>query len=212
MKKYLIFVFGLFFSFVIQSQSQASILLQLTIDQLTQGRAVLSGDLDDAVFVKPTPEATYAVSLFEVTGINWYVRARVFKDEVGNNEFNYSLTAGAKHISDPAPHSGEASPGLLFGETPWIFHHNLKGFGAPITLIDPGPLNKSHSLIHPGSEDHYDVINSHVDDLVPGLSAIVDGNNQISARFDLAHTPEPATLALFGMGLAGAALRKKRKA
>ena len=183
--------------------------LQLTIDELTKGRAVLSGDLDDTAFALGPG---FFEASPEVTGTNWFVKARLFKDPTAQEGvFQYGLSVLARHISNPAPHAGEATPGLLLGGPLKIFHHNLNGLSFPLTTLDPEPQDNSHTLIHPGAEDHFDVLASHVDDLNGATRGFLTADNQISARFDLAHTPEPSSFFLLGSGLLGLAGRRRRK-
>ena len=175
--------------------------LQLTVDELTQGLAVLSGDIDDT-FSEPT---LLSVGLL-TAGTNWEVRANISR----NILLEYDIQIQARHTSNPAPHPGEATPGLLLGGGGEVKHFNIVG-NNPL-VAPPGPQDASHQLIHPGSVDHYDVLKSHIDDLNGVAPGFLTADNQLSVRITLAHTPEPATLALFGAGLMGlGGFRKKKK-
>ncbi|MGH8186986.1 MAG: hypothetical protein ACREUC_10515, partial [Steroidobacteraceae bacterium] len=69
--------------------------LQLTIDQLARGGAVLSGSLDD------TPGGAFVGT---VVGSHWRLTT-LFG--------SFGLFSIAQHISNPAPHPGETTPGAL---------------------------------------------------------------------------------------------------
>ena len=180
--------------------------IQLTIDELEKGRAVLSGDLDDTVF-----DVT-GFARPEVTGTHWFVRATMSQSP-SQGAFGYDLTTSARHISRPPPHAGEASPGLLLGGFLDIFHGNLGGLDPAVHpgFTKPGPQDDSHKLIHPGSVDHFDFLSSHVDDLNGGVAGFLTADNQLSVRIDLTHTPEPSSVILLGSGLLGVAVRRRRR-
>ena len=163
--------------------------LELTIDELTRGRAVLSGSLDD------TPGPIFSGT---VVGSHWQLLA-VFS--------NFGLISVAQHISDPAPHPGEATPGAMLP----VFQTNLDGTGnGPMV----GPQTASFSILHPGSTSDFDVLTSSIEDLNGGAPGFLGAGNRISATFDMVHTPEPATLLLLGSGMVVAArmARKRRRA
>jgi len=113
--------------------------------------------------------------------------------------FGFSLFVKARHLV--AAHTGESAPGLLLSTT----QTNLIG-NNPFTFGTIGPQNQTSQLIHPGAEDHYDTLLSHIDDLNgnnPGFITTPAGN-QLSVRMDLSHAvPEPTTMLLFSTGILG---------
>jgi hypothetical protein len=160
--------------------------LQLTIDQLTQGRAVLSGSLDD------TPGGTFIGS---VVGTHWRLTT-LFG--------TFGLFSIAQHISSPAPHPGETTPGALLS----LFQTNLSG-----ALPGPvGPQSATFSFLHPGSS-HFDVLTSRIADLNGAARGYLGAGNRISSGFEMVHTPEPATLLLLssGMFLVARMARKRQR-
>ena len=183
--------------------------LALTIDDKTKGRAVLSGVVAEsfAAFPPNTPET------FDIpkTGTNWYVEATIFRylfDNPRGKGIDYNVAVRARHITDPAPHTGETSPGLFLGGGLEVHHGSVAGnfpFG------DLGPQDRKHQLIHPGSVDHYDVLSSHLDDLNDDKRGFLTADGQISDRIDLAHTPEPLSAVLFGSGLLGLLGSRRKK-
>lgn len=179
--------------------------LQLTIDELTNGLFVLSGDLDDTF----TPGLTSVH--FLTGGPNWDadVILKKISIQISTGPFlDYDIQVRARHRSNPAPHPGETTPGLFLGGGGEVTHFNIKGSNPGFAA--PGPQDDLHQLIHPGSKSDYDVLKSHVDDLNGTAAGFLTADNQLSARIALAHTPEPSTLALLGVGLMSlAGLRKK---
>jgi hypothetical protein len=166
--------------------------LQLTIDELLRGRAVLSGSLDD------TPGGTFVGT---AVGTHWQLLSVNFGVE---NFVSFGLISVAQHLS--APHPGEMIPGALLN----VFQTNLSGAGeGPV-----GPQTASVSVLHPGSTSDFDVLTSSIEDLNGGAPGFLGAGNRISATFDMVHTPEPATLLLLGSGMVVAArmARKRRKA
>ena len=204
----------IFFLFAPVTAHAGPVMLQLTIDNLTKGRAVLSGDLDDTPFgpleIGSSDEFLQRVAMFEVTGTHWYVKTRLTKllHEKGDL---YNLTAWAQHISNPAPHEGEANPGLMLGGPANISHANIGGV-MPLLFGPAGPQNDSHGLLHPGSIDHPDSLRTHIDDLNGLNKGFLTPANQLSFRADLHHTPEPASVLLLSSGLLGLVGFRRKKA
>ena len=195
--------------FVLPTNAHAvAVTLQLTIDELEKGRAVLSGNLNDVAFGGPFGNQADFFRL----GTNWQVEAFLlrFTERLNIGTFTtYNVQVKAKHISNPAPHQGEATPGLLLGGAAEVLQRNLGGV-VPNVFDAIGPQDVSHKLIHPGSEDHFDVLSSHVDDLNGDAAGFLTADNQISVRIDLAHTPEPSSLLLLSSGLLGLAGWRRR--
>jgi hypothetical protein len=191
----------------------AAVIMDLTVDLITRGRAVLQGDLDDTAFALPFPAATFEKANVEKVGKHWRVKASLTKRQIRPNVFQYDLTVEANHKSDPPPHQadGEAVSVLVIGgpAPEGIFHFNLTGVGVP-EADDPGPPEDSDDVIHPGSDGHRDVLETRVDDLNGATPGFADHNNQISAVFKLTHTPEAATVVLVGSGLLGLAGLRRR--
>ena len=197
---------------VVPSRVDAVMTLQLTIDELTQGRAVLSGNIGDVVFGGPFGNQA---DFFQL-GTNWKVEAFLLKftQQLNTGTFTtYNVQVKAQHISNPAPHPGEATPGLLLGGGTAVLQRNLAGV-VPNVFGDPGPQDVSQTLIHPGSENHYDVLASHVDDLNGDAAGFLTDDNQLSVRIDLSHgpIPEPSSLFLFGSGLLGLVDWRRKRA
>lgn len=91
-------------------------------------------------------------------------------------------------------------------------HLNIRG-NNPDVFGPVGLQDQFVQLIHPGSDNDYDVLKTHIDDLNGAAAGYLTADNQLSARIDLAHTPEPGTLLLFGSGIMGLVgfRRMKRK-
>ena len=173
--------------------------LQLTIDELTQGRAVFSGNVEET-FADPLT----VLAGFNVKGANWAVRVEL------SPPTSLSLKVQARHISDPAPHPGEVTPGLLLGGGGEVFQDNLRGLD-PTVYGASGPQDSSQRLIHPGSEDHFDILLSHLDDLNGDAAGFLTKDGQLSVRIDLSHTtvPELSSCWLLGLGLLGIASARR---
>lgn len=189
----------------------AAVILQLTIDKLTKGRAVLSGDLDDTAFAFPFPASDTAKATNEVTGTHWRVRTTLFRT-TRRTFFEYGLAVDATHKSNPPPHpeKGEGVSNLVIGDFPAIFHFNLGALSTTLGADDPGPKTDSDDKIHVGAGDR-DVLTSTVEDLNGAAPGFLDGLDQVAARFDMVHTPEPASLLLLGAGLLGLAGTRRRQ-
>lgn len=175
--------------------------LQLTSDTLLSGVAVISGDIDDS-FAQLAPGAQ-VLPLFD-SGTHWVVSGAIIRVNDPEAGFFYTLKVDARHISDPAPHPEEVTPGLL-----------LKTEQFNLSAQPNGLLNiqdVTDVLIHPGSKDHYDTLKTHIDDLRPDHNSFLTFDNQISARIDLTHgtIPEPMSLLLFGSGLMGMGVVKRK--
>jgi len=200
MKKILSLLLLLLLSTLATNAFAIPVTLQLTKDELSSGRAVLSGDVTDTYALLP-PNTIFAT--FTEIGTHWHVTASILKILNPQIGLFYKLQVDGRHISNPPPHPGEATPGLLL-ETE---HFNLSG--VPNGAVDPQDI--TDQLIHPGSESHYDAMTTHLDDLRPNHPSFLTlFNNQISARIDLVHTPEPATVVLLSAGFLGMAGLRKR--
>jgi len=187
------------------STSQASPLtLELTIDRLTEGRAVLSGDLDEIDF----PRDLWAK---EVIGAHWRVSASLVRFSAGAGAgFYYQLHVEGQHIKEP-PHEGEAKDGLTLCE--FCILDNIGGLD-PKVWGEVGPQVVRDALTHPGSiHKDKDTLIATIEDLNGEVAGFLTAGRQMSATIELEHTaaPEPATLFLFGSGLAGVAAFRKRR-
>jgi hypothetical protein len=220
-------IFSLFVQVAVSTQicAAAPLSLQITIDELFRGRAVLSGNLLETKF---TPLFSDRFLTFEAsvgTALNknnWFFRVLVTK-LIFDTRTVFTLDSEAKHLTLPrgSPagpncclHEGEASPGLIIGEFSGDIsrdqrdHDNITGSDP---TGSPGPAEKFDSLIHPGSIDHYDTLLSHLDDLNGTERGFATAGGQISARFDTAHVPEPGAAALLAGGLFMIWLAKKTR-
>jgi len=181
---------------LLSTATQADALLvdvSITFDTLTSGRAVVSGDFDDTFLDPAINEKNISA-----VGAHWRYDVRLFRfrDPAIENFFNYSMFIQSRHISNPPPHSGETTPGLLLGGAGELSYTSLKTQG----IFD----TRSHSLVHPGGDGDKDSVFSRIDDLNGNDAGFLTLDNQVSATIDTFHTvPEPATVFLTAGGLMG---------
>jgi len=188
---------------------------EMTVDDLLHGVAVLQGDL---FTVNWTPiSATSDISRFSINATlpgggatkNWSSSvdfARI--PPSGLQEFTkYNLVSlRGRHISAPAPHATEASPGPLLQGAPWV---NLTRY-----------MDDAQSLTHRTSNphdkvDHRDKMVATLLDLDAQFDTLLAGDHgEIRLRIEFDHpvthsrgVSEPATLALMSLGLAIAVSR-----
>src|SRR6185503_14982908 len=120
----------------------------LTIDEELHALAILSGDLEDT-FVAFEPNTPQTIDI-EKTGVNWFVRTTIFRGianlGAANQATFYDIAFAGQHITNPPPHLGEVSPGLILGNSLEVYHSDVAG----ITAFGPGAQDDSQALIHPG--------------------------------------------------------------
>ncbi len=194
---------------------------EMTQDELLNGRAVLLGDLSDATWsLDAVFQNVDALSLEAVlkdggTPKHWsstVVLRRIRDADGGLNNYGVHLIFG-RHVSDPPPHPGEASPGPLLtltgGGTGSYFRDLLGIGGGPARLT--GKDEKQH-------EDHYDTMRATLIDVnsdTPSFLSNVFHEIRMNVLFQHTETrvPEPAALMMFSLSLltlAGANILRRR--
>lgn len=191
---------------------------EMTQDELMNGRAVLLGDLSDAawsldaVFQNVDALSVDAVLKGGGTPKHWsstVVLRRIRDADGGVTNYGVHLIFG-RHISDPPPHSGEASPGPLLtltgGGTGSYFRDLLGTSGGPARLT--GKDEKQH-------EDHYDTMRATLIDVnsdSPSFLSKVFEEIRVNVLFQHSETrvPEPAALLTFGFGLVALTALRQR--
>lgn len=178
----------LVFLLCVSRAGAAPLKLTMTIDELRSGKAVLSGDIDSLFGTNGQLNMTATLGDGSATK-HWSLELTVIR-MIGST-FPYNITnIVGRHISDPPPHPGEASPGPGFG--PYAFN-NLIGAGG----VDP-PLTLDDSKGHDGHDDklHIDLI-----DLNGAAAGVLGGvDREVRMNFTFTHTPEPAGAALLLAG------------
>lgn len=182
---------------------------EMTQDELMNGRAVLLGDLSDAawslnaVFQNVDALSLDAVSKSGGATKHWsstVVLRRIRDEDGGVNNYGIHLIFG-RHISDPPPHPGEASPGpqlrLSGGGTGSYFRDLLGISGGPAQLT--GKDEKQH-------EDDYDTMRATLIDVnsdTPSFLSNVFHEIRANVLFQHSETriPEPAAPLVFAPAL-----------
>ncbi|WP_137177516.1 PEP-CTERM sorting domain-containing protein [Roseomonas sp. AR75] len=182
---------------------QAAPILQVTIDTPTRGRAVLAGDITRGDIRRYELVTSGAFWSYEAT-------VTIIDGLLGTGDESVSLLVKARHLV--AVHPGEAHPALLL-TLPIAYFANRT---PPDFVDESGPARSKTSVLHPGSDEgHQDRLVLTLDDLngvLPGFVLSGVQSDQISARLDVAHIPEPGSIAILLAGLAGtAALRRWRR-
>ena len=183
------------------------LMVQFTIDELFRGVAVLFGDIDESTLAVAGPNERAWQQ--ELQGTNWNVNVNLSEitvtPEGGGTFIKYNFWADAFHKT--APHAGETKPGLTIGGFGDVLLNNLGGLDP--SFFGASNQDSSDSLIHPGG-DHYDSIRLHADDLNGAGAGFLSRDNQVSIRMNLAHSPEPSSFLLLGIGLTYLLRSRKR--
>lgn len=179
------------------SMSSAALTLVMTRDELRNGKAVLSGDLEPQL-------SGGSISLVARTANNnlpahWQLELSLTKTDNSAGLPDYTvLVSQARHVSNPPPDPlDEGSPGPRLGTA--VFS-DLAGFS------NEPPRSQTLRASHDG---HPDTLLIELFDLNGGAAGVLGGlEREVRMNFTFTHNPEPTSLSTF-LAVGWAARRRR---